>query len=347
MAIKVLLVTPDAADADLIGNALNGKQAGLFDLQWVHPLADCRALFPTSEKTAVLLMLSIVAINGRGVFDKLLCANPRVPVLVLGGEDDEDIARTAVQRGANDFLLTDHINEHTLPRAIRSAVAHRAIEDALFMERNRAQVALNSVGDAVISTDISGNVTYLNVVAEKMIGWSAEEATSRPLTDVFQIIEGTTRIVAKNPVERAIRENKPIALSADCVLIRRDGVECAIEDSAAPIHDPTGQVAGAVVVFHDVSESRAARARMSHLALHDALTDLPNRTLLNDRITQAIALARRHSKQIAVLFVDIDRFKSINDTFGHTIGDRLLCSIAERLCACVRGTDTVGRLGGD
>ncbi len=347
MAIKVLLVTPDAADADLIRNALNGKQAGLFDLQCVHPLADSRVPFPANEKTAVLLMLSIVAINGIGVLDQLLCANPRVPVLVLGGEDDEDIARTAVQRGANDYLLTDHINEHTLPRAIRSAVSHRAIEDALFMERSRAQVALNSIGDAVISTDISGNVTYLNIVAEKMIGWSAAEATSRPLTDVFQIIEGTTRIVAQNPVERAIRENKPIALSADCVLIRRDGVECAIEDSAAPIHDPTGQVAGAVVVFHDVSESRAARARLSHLALHDALTDLPNRTLLNDRITQAIALARRHSKQIAVLFVDIDGFKLVNDTFGHTIGDRLLCSIAERLCACVRGTDTVGRLGGD
>ncbi len=347
MTIKVLLFTPDPTDADFIRKALKGKTADLFDLQSVHPLTESLTQFLADEATAVLLMLSAVAIHGMAVLDKLLGAIPRRPVLVLGHESDEDIARLAVQRGADDYLLTDHINQHTLPRAIRSAVSQRAIEDALFLERNRAQVALNAIGDAVISTDISGNVSYLNSMAEKMTGWSAAEASGRPLTEVFQIIEGTTRRVARNPVEHALKEKKPVALSADCVLIRRDGAECPIEDSAAPVHGPNGQIAGAVIVFHDVSESQAMRARMSHLALHDALTDLPNRTLLNDRITQAIALARRHNKQFAALIVDVDGFKLINDTLGHTIGDRLLCSIAERLSACVRGTDTVGRLGGD
>jgi diguanylate cyclase (GGDEF)-like protein/PAS domain S-box-containing protein len=347
LTIKVLLLTPDPTDADFIQNALNGEPAHLFELQWVHPLTESLAQFVTSEASAVLLMLSIVAIHGMAVLDKLLGATPRRPVLVLGHESDEDIARLAVLRGADDYLLTQHINQHTLPRAIRSAVSQRATENALLLERNRAQVALNAIGDAVISTDISGNVTHLNSMAEKMTGWSAAEALGRPLTEVFQIIEGTTRRVARNPVEHALKENKLVALSADCVLIRRDGAECAIEDSATPVHDPHGQIAGAVIVFHDVSESRAMRARMSHLALHDALTDLPNRTLLNDRVTQAIALARRHGKQFAVLFVDVDGFKRINDTLGHTIGDRLLCSIAERLSACVRATDTLGRLGGD
>ena len=131
------------------------------------------------------------------------------------------------------------------------------------------------------------------------------------------------------------------------MLIRRDGFESAIEDSAAPIHDRAGEVTGAVIVFHDVSESRAMALKMSHLAQHDFLTDLPNRVLLNDRLTQAIALARRHGKQLAVLFLDLDRFKHINDSLGHAIGDKLLQSVAKRLTARVRSSDTVSRQGGD
>lgn len=345
--MKILLVTPDPADANLIRGVLNGTQDDVFDLQWVRTLSDGLEQLTTGDVTAVLLMLSLAEIDGIDVFNQLLVATSHIPTLVLGEPEDEETARLAVQGGADDYLLTGYINEHALPRAIRNAVSHRGIEDALFMERDRAQVTLNSIGDAVLSTDISGNVTYLNLVAEKMTGWSREEALGRPLAEVFQIIHGDTRGVVRNPLELAIRENKAVGLSADCVLIRRDGVECAIEDTAAPIHDRNGQVAGAVVVFHDVSESRAMRAKMSYLALHDALTDLPNRALLNDRIAQLIALARRHSNQFAVLFLDVDRFKLINDNLGHTIGDQLLRSVAERLSACVRGTDTVGRLGGD
>ena len=345
--MKILLVTPDPADANFIREMLNGTKHDVFDLQWVRTLPDALEQLNTSDITAVLLMLSLAEIDGIDVFNRLVGATSHIPTLVLGDPEDEDIARRAVQSGADDYLLTGYINEHTLPRAIRNAVSHREIGNALFMERDRAQVTLNSIGDAVLSIDNSGNVTYLNLVAEKMTGWSREEALGRPLAEVFQIIHGDTRGVARNPLALAIKENKAVGLSADCVLIRRDGMECAIEDSAAPIHDRNGKVAGAVIVFHDVSESRAMRAKMSHLALHDALTDLPNRTLLNDRIAQLIALARRHSNQFAVLFLDVDRFKLINDTLGHTMGDRLLRSVAERLSACVRGTDTVGRLGGD
>jgi diguanylate cyclase (GGDEF)-like protein len=145
----------------------------------------------------------------------------------------------------------------------------------------------------------------------------------------------------------AMRENKTVGLTANCVLLRRDGVEAAIEDSAAPIHDRRGQVIGAVMVFHDVSATRALSLRMSRLAQYDSLTDLPNRILLNDRLTQAIALAHRHRQKLAVLFLDVDRFKHVNDSLGHVIGDRLLQSVARRLLGCVRRSDTVSRQGGD
>jgi diguanylate cyclase (GGDEF)-like protein len=163
----------------------------------------------------------------------------------------------------------------------------------------------------------------------------------------LRIIDGDSREPALDPLAMAVLQNKSVGLSANCVLIRRDGYESAIEDTAAPIHDRRGQVTGAVIVFHDVGVARAMSLRMSYLAQHDFLTELPNRMLLNDRLTQAIALAHRHGKSLAVLFLDVDHFKRINDSLGHAIGDQLLQSIARRLVACVRSSDTVSRQGGD
>jgi diguanylate cyclase (GGDEF)-like protein len=145
----------------------------------------------------------------------------------------------------------------------------------------------------------------------------------------------------------AVRRERTVSLSTDCILIRRDGYEVAIEDSAAPIHDRGGRITGAVIVFHDVSEARQMATQLSYMAQHDFLTDLPNRMLLNDRLKQAISLARRHGHRIAVLFLDLDRFKHINDSLGHVLGDQLLQAVAMRLKACVRRSDTVGRQGGD
>jgi diguanylate cyclase (GGDEF)-like protein/PAS domain S-box-containing protein len=192
-----------------------------------------------------------------------------------------------------------------------------------------------------------GNISYLNVVAEKMTGWTSAEALGRPLSDVFHIIDGATREPAPNPMEFAIHEDKTVKLTPNCILIRRDGSESSIEDSAAPIHDRSGLVTGAVIVFHDVTESRAMTEEMSHLAQHDILTDLPNRLLLKDRISQAIAAARRNNTKVAVLFLDLDGFKDVNDSLGHAVGDTVLQSVAKCLSSCVRSSDTVSRQGGD
>ncbi|PKO49372.1 MAG: diguanylate cyclase [Betaproteobacteria bacterium HGW-Betaproteobacteria-4] len=223
----------------------------------------------------------------------------------------------------------------------------KAAEDALFEEKERAQVTLNSIGDAVLTTNLPGNVTYLNLVAEKMTGWSSENAIGRPLSEVFRIVDGTTRLEAPNPAQLAIRENRTVGLAANSILLRRDGIESPIEDSAAPIHNRDGQVAGAVIVFHDVSESHAMALKMAHLAQHDFLTGLPNRMLLTERLSRAIGQARRHSKRVALMFIDLDYFKHINDSLGHAVGDLLLQTAAERLKLCIRDTDTVCRQGGD
>jgi diguanylate cyclase (GGDEF)-like protein/PAS domain S-box-containing protein len=223
----------------------------------------------------------------------------------------------------------------------------KALEEALYEEKERSRVTLNSIGDAVVSTDVSGQVTYLNAVAEEMTAWSLNDARGCPLESVFQIIDTATRQRANNPMMRSIKDNRVLALTPNCVLIRRDGSESAIEDSVAPIHDRYGAVTGAVMVFHDVSAARAISAKMTHSAEHDVVTSLPNRLLLNDRITQAIAMARRHNKSIAVIFLDLDHFKNINDSLGHATGDSLLQSVSRRLLASVRKSDTVSRQGGD
>jgi diguanylate cyclase (GGDEF)-like protein/PAS domain S-box-containing protein len=223
----------------------------------------------------------------------------------------------------------------------------KAAEEALFDEKERAQVTLNSIGDAVLSTDILNNVSYLNLAAETMTGWTREEALGRPVSEVFNIVDGTTRLAAANPTLRAIEENRTVGLAAGSVLIRRDGSESAIEDSAAPIHNRNGRVTGAVIVFHDVIQSRSMALEMARLAQHDFLTGLPNRFLLAELASHAIELAKRHRQQVGLMFLDLDHFKDINDSLGHAIGDKMLQSVAARLVSSMRATDTVSRRGGD
>jgi diguanylate cyclase (GGDEF)-like protein/PAS domain S-box-containing protein len=210
-----------------------------------------------------------------------------------------------------------------------------------------ARVTLDSIGDAVLSTDLAGNVTYLNPVAERMTGWTESEAVGRPLQEVLRIIDADSREPVLNPLAMAMRCNTNAGVSENCLLVGRDGRESAIEDTAAPIHDHNGKVTGAVIVFHDVGVARALSLRMSHLAQHDVLTGLPNRMLLADRLERAIAAAHRHGGSLAVLFLDLDHFKRINDRLGHAAGDEVLQSVARRLVASVRRTDTVSRHGGD
>jgi diguanylate cyclase (GGDEF)-like protein/PAS domain S-box-containing protein len=232
-------------------------------------------------------------------------------------------------------------------RVQRDSSKRELAEAALFAEKERAQVTLYSIGDAVVSADVSGNITFLNFVAEKMTGWSCQEAVGRAMSEVLQILDATSRETIPNPMEMAGRQDRTMHLPANSILIRRDGVEIPIEDSVSPIHDREGRKIGAVIVFHDVSAAQTMALQMTYSAQHDFLTGLPNRMLLNDRVSQAIALATRHMKKVSVLVLDLDGFKYINDSLGHPIGDKLLQSIAKCLVDCVRDSDTVSRQGGD
>jgi diguanylate cyclase (GGDEF)-like protein/PAS domain S-box-containing protein len=345
----ILLIQDDPTNGSAFRSALNGS----FQLEWLKScLAGLERLGQerqpgTSPIQAVVVDLFLPDSRGLRTFERLYHAAPQIPILVLAAAQDEGIAKVAVQRGAQDYLLKNHLDVYLLSKALSSMIDRAAIAEMLFNERERAQVTLNSIGDAVLSTDVLARVTYLNTSAESLTGWSRKEATGHPVAEVLRILDANTREGTQDPMALAIKENKTVALTPNSVLVRRDGVEAAIEDSTAPIHDRTGQVTGAVMVFHDVSATRALSSKMLHLAQHDTLTDLPNRALFSHRLSEAIVAAHRYRRKLAVLFLDLDRFKHINDSLGHVTADRVLQSVARRLHDCVRASDTVSRQGGD
>ena len=347
LPVKVLLIENDPAAAEEIRTALAVSSGDKFDVESVRQLSEGLDRLNKKGIAAVLLGLPQPDSQGIEAFETLLTAAPGVPILIFCSTSNEALAKAAVLRGAQDFLLPGHLDSYSLSRALRNAIGRKAIEDALYVEKERAIVTLNSIGDAVLCTDVSGNITYLNLVAETMTGWCREEAIGKPLAEVFQIIDGATRKTAQDPMVMAVEQDRTVGLTMNCILIRRDGFESTIEDSAAPIHDRFGGITGAVIVFHDVSAARAMSIQMTHSAHHDVVTDLPNRLLLNDRINQTISLAHRQNRPFAVLFLDLDHFKYINDSLGHAIGDQLLQSVSKRLLSTVRGSDTVSRQGGD
>ena len=345
MSKRILLIQDDVANARVILEALSNSNDESFEVQWVRCCSD--GLERLAGVAAILVDLFLPDSSGIETFDRLFKAAPKIPMLILVNPRYEETAKLAVMCGAQDYLFKARLDAYLLPKALASMIERAVLADALITEKERAQVTLNSIGDAVVSTDLAGNVTYLNAVAETLTGWTTDEAVGHPLEDVFRIIDATSRETADNAMLLAIRENRTVALAPNCVLIRRDGIEAAIEDSAAPIRDRSGAVSGAVMVFHDVSVARAMTVELSRLAQYDSLTELPNRALLHDRLTEALALSKRHHRQLAVLLLDLDRFKHINDSLGQTVGDGLLQSVGRRLLGCVRGSDTVSRLGGD
>jgi diguanylate cyclase (GGDEF)-like protein/PAS domain S-box-containing protein len=232
--------------------------------------------------------------------------------------------------------------------ALQKEIEQRQItEQALFNEKQRALVTLESIGDAVITCNMQSEVTYLNPIAEKMTGWTKADAIGKPILEVFRILNETTRKLAANPVDVVITHGVICGLANHTLLVSKNGTEYDIEDSAAPIRDHDGTMLGVVLVFHDTSDTKKMAHKMTYLAEHDFLTDLPNRLLLNDRIMQALNAANRRKNKMALMFLDIDHFKKINDTLGHAVGDKLLVELSKRLQLCIRNTDTISRQGGD
>jgi len=230
---------------------------------------------------------------------------------------------------------------------IADITERKQAEQAVFAEKERAQVTLQSIGDAVISTDAAGNIDYLNPVAGQLTGWTVDEARGRPIGDVLSIVNEGTRAALENPLLVALRTGEQVGPGEQSVLTSRNGQTLAIQDSASPIRDRVGKIIGAVIVFHDVTKERRLKRALAYQASHDALTGLINRREFDNRLHEAVQAARRDGARYALLYVDLDQFKLVNDTCGHPAGDRLIRDITGLLQTRVRASDTIARLGGD
>ncbi len=223
----------------------------------------------------------------------------------------------------------------------------RAIR-AMFDERERARITLHAIGDGVITVNLAQRVEYLNPAAERLTQWPLEEARGRPLGEICVLVDETTMAAIPPPVLAAMEEDHVHAFSGkETALMRRDGGAIAVEDSAAPIHNAEGGVIGGVMVLHDVSLTRRMEKRALWDATHDLLTGLPNRRDFEARIDAALARAHATGKRDAFCYLDLDQFKIVNDTCGHSAGDALLKQIAGVLQARLRRSDSLARLGGD
>lgn len=231
---------------------------------------------------------------------------------------------------------------------ISDITARKQAEMAVFEEKEKAQVTLQSIGDAVITTDAQGRIEYLNPVAQDLTGWESREVQGWLLADVFRIVNETSRQELENPVAVCLREGRVVAAADHAVLINRRGQEIAIEDSAAPIHDRSGRMIGSVMVFHDVSKERRLRRALAYQANHDALTGLINRREFENRLNAALLSAQAdHNVRHVLMYLDLDQFKVVNDTCGHQAGDRLLKQVTGLLQTRLRTSDVIARLGGD
>ncbi|MGP8097706.1 MAG: PAS domain S-box protein, partial [Steroidobacteraceae bacterium] len=231
---------------------------------------------------------------------------------------------------------------------IADITERKKAETAVFQAKERAQVTLQSIGDAVITTDSHGRIDYMNPVAESLTGWENREAQGQLISDVLTVVDEATREAAESPVMRCLREGQMLGLTEHTVLVNRRGQEIAIQDSAAPIRDRAGNLIGAVMVFHDVSKERRLHRALHYQASHDALTGLINRREFENRLTAAVESVRQDSDcRHALLYLDLDQFKLVNDTCGHPAGDQLLKQITGVLQSRVRSGDTLARLGGD
>jgi diguanylate cyclase (GGDEF)-like protein/PAS domain S-box-containing protein len=243
--------------------------------------------------------------------------------------------------------LTEAFGRRAFMLTAIDITARRAAEEALFREKELAQVTLESIGDAMITTDAQGRVTYLNPVAQSLTGWSSAEARGQGAEKVFRIVHEGDDGEAESPIDRVLREGTLTGLASDVALIARDGRRIAVEDSAAPIRARDGSLVGAVLVFRDVSHARSLARHLTWQASHDALTELVNRREFERVARRLFESARTQSLSHSVIYIDLDQFKVVNDTCGHLAGDALLKQLAGLLPSVLRRSDTLARLGGD
>jgi|GEM_PF-1422269 len=342
--IRAILLEDDETDADLIVATLT--QAGMpVECHRVDNELDFRAAL-ASAPDLILSDYSLPGFDGLQALEIVLAAGLKTPFVIVSGAIGEDVAVGAIKMGAADYLLKDRLSR--LPVAVAQALENarlRAIREAAEVEAERAyrqyELIVETAEEGIWLLDAKANTSFVNQKMSAMLGYEPAEMLGRSL---FDFMDEKGRAIARVHVDRLRQgvKSKPVLM-----LSRRDGSELWTHMASNPVTTPDGSYAGALAMVSDITEQRRTQQELERLALHDALTGLPNRILFTDRLEQAMRSARRRRKGLSVVVFDLNRFKDVNDTFGHAAGDAVLAQMGRRISSQLRDSDTVARLGGD
>ncbi len=345
LAHKILVVEDEKVLVSNIRNSL--QNLGYSVSQITDSGEDAIKTIAETHPHLVLIDICLAGeINGIHVVD-IIQEHFRIPVLYLT-EYSEDI-RLHKKRLSEPFsYVLKPCAERDLKFAIEMALYKHKITQKVQEEKQRLASIIHSMGCAVVVTSANGCIQMMNPIAEALTGWKQNEAYGKDLAEVVSLVDQELDEVMENLAIQAIKTGRVLNLPDNCTLISKDGNKIPIGDFVAPIRDVDGSISGAVLVFQDITQRKQTEAKLLRHACYDTLTGLPNRVLFLDRLRQTIDRSRRRNDyRYAVLFLDLDGFKGINDRFGHGVGDDFLVAIARRLELTLRSGDTVARFGGD
>lgn len=350
--LRVLIVEDSEDDALLLQRELSQGGFKLTQAQRVDTPGAMAVALRTQHWDVVISDFSMPSFSALGAIQTLHESELDIPIIIVSGTVGELVAVETMRAGAHDYLMKDNLMRlcEAIKRELREAnmrAAHLKSQQSLYDMRERALVTLNSIGDAVITTDSNGMIDYMNPVAERVTGWRSDEATGMPMLEVFKIINEVTQEPLSCPAQICLSGGCVVELAGGTQLISRDGQHFEIEDTAAPIRNAQGKIIGSVIVFHDVSKERSMASLLDWQSSHDALTGLINRCEFERRMAELLRQANAERSQHCLLYIDLDQFKVINDTCGHVAGDELLKQLTFRLKTGIRAEDSLARLGGD
>lgn len=344
--LKILLIDDDEDDFILTSGLLNEVKGTEYKICWVSKYAEGLAGLLEDDHDVCLIDYRLGEGTGIELMREAKAAGCRLPMILLTGQGAREIDIEATQAGATDYLVKGTIDASNLERAIRYAVAHGRTLETLRESENRFRSVVESASDAIILMDRRGEIVSWNRSAQTIFGYRNDEIQGQPISALFPA-SYTQHLSHGTTCDPLITSGllRPGSRATELNGIRKDGTEFPIEISLSSWETAEGAFYSGIV--RDVTERKSLEDQLTHQALHDPLTKLANRVLFRDRVSHALDRVERNKVQVGVLFLDLDNFKTINDTQGHAAGDQVLISVAQRLEACLRTSDTAARLGGD